>query len=191
MSTHGGNDARTRSDGEVGGTSTGASVTSRMAGTHPGTSPTGTQDTDTSDSSAAHAKHASPEPPLERYEERARILPAKTSAAATFALVFGLAALFSALTAVLAPLAVLFGVIGIVLGFAGLKMARRAGVTGKGVAIGGLLTAVLGLLLGGAVLAGAAVIVNDEQQLDRLQERLDDIRGDLPSAEQIGNDLTG
>lgn len=190
MTTHGGNDARTGTDGDASGTSTGASVTSRMAGTHDA----GTHDTDTHEThetaETTHGRHASPAPPVERYEERARILPAKTSAAAAFALVFGLAALFSALTAVLAPLAVLFGLLGIGLGIAGLKMAKRAGVTGKGVATGGLITAVLGLLLGGAVLAGLAVIVNDEQQLDRFQERIDDIRDDLPSAEEIGDELT-
>jgi hypothetical protein len=45
--------------------------------------------------------------------------PAKTSAAAVFALVFGLAALFCALTGILSPAAVLFGIIGIVLGSSG------------------------------------------------------------------------
>jgi heme O synthase-like polyprenyltransferase len=55
----------------------------------------------------------------------------KTSAAATFALVFGLAALFCALTAILSPAAVLFGVIGVVLGIVGLAMAKRPGVTAR------------------------------------------------------------
>ena len=183
MNLPGGHDARTRNDDTPVGTSTGADVTSRMAGTHESGHTDG-KHVDT------HDRHESTVRQAERYEERARILPAKTSAAAAFALVFGLAALFSALTAILAPLGVLFGLIGIVLGIAGLKMAKRAGVTGKGVAIGGLLTAVLGLLLGGAVLAGAAVVVNDEAQLDRVQQWIDDARADLPSTEQIENELT-
>lgn len=115
--------------------------------------------------------------------------PAKTSAAAVFSLVFGLAALFCALTGILSPAAVLFGLIGIVLGVVGLKMAKRVGVTGKGVAIGGLVTAVLGLLLGGAVLAGLAALVNDESQLDRLQNRIDDLRTELPSTDQLREEL--
>jgi len=114
---------------------------------------------------------------------------AKTSAAATFALVFGLAALFCALTAILSPAAVLFGVIGVVLGIAGLAMAKRPGVTGRGVAIGGLVTAVLGLLLGGAVLAGASVLVNDERRLDQLQNRVEDLRADLPSTDELRSEL--
>jgi len=57
--------------------------------------------------------------------------PAKTSAAAVFALVFGLAALFCALTAILSPAAVVFAVLGLILAVAGLKMANKPGVTGK------------------------------------------------------------
>jgi membrane-bound ClpP family serine protease len=115
--------------------------------------------------------------------------PAKTSAAAVFALVFGLAALFCALTAILSPAAVLFGVIGIVLGIVGLKMAKRVGVTGKGVAIGGLVTAVLGLLLGGAVIAGLSALVNDEQRLDQLQNQIDNLRSEVPSTDEVRQEL--
>ena len=115
--------------------------------------------------------------------------PAKTSAAAAFALVFGLAALFSALTAILAPLGVLFGIIGIILGIVGMKKAKILGVTGKGVALGGLITAVLGLLLGGAIMAGAAVLLNSESGLDRVQTELDRLRDNLPSSSEIRQEL--
>ena len=120
---------------------------------------------------------------------RTEVRPAKTSAAAVFALVFGLAALFCALTAILSPAAVVFGIIGIVLGIVGLKMAKRVGVTGKGVAIGGLVTAVLGLLLGGAVIAGLSALVNDEQRLDQLQNRIDDLRSEAPSTDELRPEL--
>ena len=120
---------------------------------------------------------------------RTEMRPAKTSAAAVFALVFGLSALFCALTGILSPAAVLFGLIGIVLGVVGLKMAKRVGVTGKGVALGGLVTAVLGLLLGGAVLGGLAALVNDERQLDRLQNRIDDLRTQVPSTDEVRSEL--
>lgn len=117
--------------------------------------------------------------------------PAKTSAAAVFGLVFGLAALFCALTGILAPAAVLFGIIGLVLAVVGLKMAKRIGVTGKGVAIGGLVTALLGLVLGGVVLAGVTAVVNDEQQLDRVQNYIDDARADLPSTDEVKDKIPG
>ncbi len=48
--------------------------------------------------------------------------PAKTIAAAVFALVFGLAALFCALTAILSPAAVVFAVLGLLLAVVGLRM---------------------------------------------------------------------
>jgi hypothetical protein len=170
MTSPGGNDPHAssarvgRAEPPPSGTATGADTTARMSGTQQVVRPTG--------------------------EHRDRDLSSfKTSAAAVFALVFGLAALFCALTAILAPAAVLFGIIGIVLGIVGLKMAKRPNVTGKGVAIGGLVTAVLGLLLGGAVLAGVAAVVNDEQMLDQLQTRLDNLRGELPSTAEIRQEL--
>ncbi len=48
---------------------------------------------------------------------------------------------------------------------------------------------VLGLLLGGAVLVGASVLVNDEQRLDQLQNRVDDLRADLPSTGELRDEL--
>ncbi|MDP9498159.1 MAG: DUF4190 domain-containing protein [Actinomycetota bacterium] len=113
------------------------------------------------------------------------LAPAKTSVAAAFALVFGLSALFCALTAILAPAAVVFGLIGLVLGIAGMRMAKRPGVTGRGVALGGLVTAVLGLLVGAAVLTGAAVVVNNENALNRIQSEVEQLQSQLPSANQV------
>lgn len=68
---------------------------------------------------------------------------AKTSAAAAFALVFGLSALITALLVVLSPVAVVFGLIAVVLGVVGIGRARanqvtgQQVVTGRGLAIGG------------------------------------------------------
>ena len=151
-------------DAPASGTAVGADTTARMAGTEQVVRPTGT--------GTGHP-----------------VTAAKTSAAAVFALVFGLAALFCALTGILSPAAVVFGVIGIVLGVVGLKMAKRVGVTGKGVAIGGLVTAVLGLLLGGAVIAGLSALVNDEQRLDQLQNRIDNLRSEAPSTDELREEL--
>ena len=155
-----------RVDTPASGTTVGANVHDRMTGSSTVVTPT---------------------PGVEGVEHRMR--PAKTSAAAAFALVFGLAALFCALTAILAPLGVLFGITGIILGIAGLKMARKVGVTGKGVALGGLITAVLGLLLGGAVLAGAAFLVNSPAGIDRVQTELDKLSNKLPSGSEVRSEL--
>jgi hypothetical protein len=105
---------------------------------------------------------------------------AKTSAAATFALVFGLSSLFTALLALLAPLGVVFGLIGLVLGIVGISKANQIDVTGKGVAIGGLVLSVLGLLLGIALLVGATIFVNSGG-LDQLEQRIQDVRGEIPT----------
>lgn len=173
MSAYGGQDrtssTRTgRADRAPSGTAAGADATDRMVG-------------------ADHPDYR--EDTGNNYEDRRRVLPAKTSAAAAFALVFGLAALFCALTAILSPAAVVFAVIGIILGIVGMKMAKRPGVTGKGVAIGGLVTAVLGLLLGGAVLAGAAALVNDERRLDQLQQQIDKLRDSAPATGELREQL--
>ena len=146
-------------------TSTGSDVTDRMSGTSHTIRPTGT------------------DRPVDTHATQG--LHHKTSAAAVFALVFGLSALFCALTGLLAPAAVLFGLIGIVLGVVGLKMSKRPGVHGHGVAVGGLVTAVLGLLLGGLVIAGAAALVNSDSQLDRISDKIDQLRDDVPSGQEI------
>ncbi|WP_018783864.1 DUF4190 domain-containing protein [Micromonospora sp. CNB394] len=104
---------------------------------------------------------------------------AKTSTAAALALVFGVAALFSVLTAILAWIGVVLAIVGVVLGIVGLKMAARPGVTGRGVAIGGLVLSVLALLLGLALGAGITTFLNDDSAVDRLQQQVDDLRDRL------------
>lgn len=118
---------------------------------------------------------AAPDHPLQ-----APTAPAKTSAAATFALVFGVAALISVLTAILASVGLLLGIIGVVLGVVGLRMASRPGVTGRGVAIGGLVLSALALLVGLALAAGITTFINNEGAVDRLERRVEDLRDNLP-----------
>jgi hypothetical protein len=172
MSTHDrpDHDRPVRTDPPASRTGAGADVTSRMTGTY------------------REEGHAVEGRPTDRSHG---VLAPKTSAAAVFSLVFGLAALFSALTAILAPAAVLFGIIGLIVAAAGFKMTKRPGVTGRGTTIGGLVTSLLGLLLGAAVLIGAAVVVNDEQQLDRIQNQVENLRNDLPSTQEIRDELPG
>lgn len=115
----------------------------------------------------------------------------KTAAAAVFGLVFGVAALFCALTGILAPAAVVLGLIGIVLAAVGLKTSRRPFVTGHGVAVGGLVTSVLGLLLGAAVLVGVTAIVNDQGAVDRISRYVDKAKANLPSGQEIKSQVPG
>lgn len=132
---------------------------------------------------AVGAHHGTPGTPVrgDRPEEhRLSIKPAKTSAAAAFALVFGVSALLSVLTVILSPLGLVLGLVGIVLGVVGMKMAGRIGVTGKGVAIGGLVLSVLAVLLAAAALIGITTVLNDDSAVARLEEQVQQLRDELP-----------
>jgi hypothetical protein len=107
--------------------------------------------------------------------------PAKTSAAAAFALVFGLTSFISALTGVLAPLAILFGIVGIVLGVIGRKKGAQAHLTGKGVATGGLVLGVIALLIGIAAVAGAVTVLVNPSLLDPVQQQFENLVNRLPT----------
>lgn len=111
--------------------------------------------------------------------------PAKTSAAAALALVFGLSALLATLTVLLTPLALVLSVIGLVLGVAGLKMAGRAFVTGKGLAVAGLVMSVLALLLSLTVVVGVSTFLNDQGAVDRLEQRVEGLRDQLPQDVEV------
>lgn len=109
--------------------------------------------------------------------------PAKTSVAAAFALAFGVAAFVLVLTILFSPVALVFGIIGIVLGIVGLRMARKTGVTGKGVAIGGLVLSVLSVLIVGALAIGLTTFLNNQGAVDRLERQIDQLRDNLPDVD--------
>jgi len=110
-----------------------------------------------------------------------RISPARTSVAAAMALVFGVSAMICVLSVVLFPVAFLLGIIGLILGVVGFKMAKRVGITGKGIAISGLLLSLVSLVLAGTVALGITTMLNDDAAVSRLEERVQDLRGELPS----------
>lgn len=104
-------------------------------------------------------------------------IQAKTSPVAAFALVFGLAGFIFALTGVLSPLAILFGIVGIVLGVMGRKKGLQPQLTGKGVATGGLVLAVLALLLGIIVVVGTVIGLSSPSVLGPVQEQFSNLTG--------------
>jgi hypothetical protein len=107
---------------------------------------------------------------------------ARTSAAAVFALVFGLIAFLAALTGLLAPVAVVFGLVGLILGVLGMRAGKRALTTGRGVAIGGLVLSVIALLLGIAAIVGVATTVsNNPQILDQITNLVNNARNQVPT----------
>jgi len=114
-------------------------------------------------------------------EQRAVTKPARTSVAAVFALIFGVLALFSVLIVILAPVGLVFGVIGLILGVVGLRRARRPGITGKGVAAGGLVLSVVAVLLAVAFAVGVVTVLNNQSAVDRLQHQVQNLRDKLPA----------
>jgi hypothetical protein len=83
------------------------------------------------------------------------------------ALVIGLLAATFGFLVIAAPAAILFGLIALVLGAMGMSKAGRLGGLHKGLALTGLLSGLLGLLLGIAVLIGGVTLFNQAQ--DELQ----------------------
>ncbi len=113
-------------------------------------------------------------------EHRTYTKPAKTSAAAAFALAFGAAALVAVLSVVLSPIGLVLGVIGIVLGIIGIRAAKKLGVTGRGVSIAGLVMSTLAVLLSVAALVGVTTFLNNESAVNRLEKQVENLRDDLP-----------
>ena len=117
--------------------------------------------------------------------EEHRVMPAKTSIAAVLALVLGLTSVYMLLTVLLAPVAIVLSIVGVILGVLGYRAARTMGVTGKGVAITGLILSILALAGGIVLVAGVTTYLNDEDAVQRLENWVQDIRDDLPQNVEI------
>ncbi len=103
----------------------------------------------------------------------------RTSAAAVFALVFGLSAVLCALSIILAPVALVLSCVGLVLGIVGMRMGRRYGVTGRGLAAGGLGLSILALLLSATIAAGITTVVNNRAAVDRINRQVQKLERNL------------
>ena len=71
----------------------------------------------------------------------------------TAALVVGVVSLVLAVLVIFAPLGALLGLIGVILAIVGITRANSGVATNRGHAVGGLVTAILGLLIGIAITA--------------------------------------
>ncbi len=112
----------------------------------------------------------------------ARDLPKiKTSAAAVFALIFGLSALLCVLTLIFSPLALPLGLVGLVLGVVGMKKAGLPHVTGKAVAVTGLVMSVLSLLILGTLVGGLFAFKDNKNVVDQLNRQLDRVSKQIPT----------
>ncbi|MGW4465071.1 hypothetical protein [Micromonospora sp. NPDC004704] len=106
---------------------------------------------------------------------------AKTSTAATFALVFGVSGLISSLTVILSVAGLILGIVGVILAVVALKITRRPGVTGRSIGIAGLVLSALAVLIAIAFAAGVSTFLNDRAAVNRLQQEVEDLRDELPT----------
>ena len=104
------------------------------------------------------------------------------------ALVIGLLAATFAFLVLSAPAAILFGLVAIVLGAMGMGKANRFGGLHKGLAITGIVSGLLGLLLGALTVFGGIQLFNQAQdeaqtnpeiqeRIDALEQQLQDVQG--------------
>ncbi|MFC9838767.1 DUF4190 domain-containing protein [Rhodococcus sp. NPDC127530] len=118
-------------------------------------------------------------------EERVVTKPARTSAAAAFALAIGVAAFVCVLIVILSPVGLVLGIIGVILGVLGLRAARRVGITGKGVAIAGLVLSALAIVISIAFAAGVVTVLNNEGAVDRIEQQVDQMRDKIPDHVEV------
>lgn len=116
----------------------------------------------------------------ENVVEEHRIKPAKTSTAAVFSLICGLTAVYAVLTVLLSPIGMVLSIVGLLLGYFGIRAARTMGVTGKGVAISGIVLSLIGLVGSIVIAAGVTFFLNDEDAVQRFENSVEDLRDDLP-----------
>lgn len=126
-----------------------------------------------------------PDRPVRDDRPGTTVMLVKTSAAAAFALAFGVAALLSVLSLVLSPLGLVFAVIGLILGIIGIGRASRPGLTGKGVAIAGLVTSVITLILIAVAAVGITTFLNDDEAVERLENRIEQLQDQAPEDVEI------
>lgn len=99
------------------------------------------------------------------------------------ALICGIAALVLFL---LFPLAIILGIVAIILGVVGIRRARQPAAGRKGMAVAGLITGGIGLVLALVVLSGFAVMMNNPEVRDSFErlregEDPDEVLEDLES----------
>ncbi len=162
-----------------GGTSSGRDVTGRMSGTQE----------PARDADLLDERNRRDEREVRVREEATTHI--KTSAAATFGLIFGLSALICALTAILAPVAIVLAIIGLIVAIVGIKKAKLPGITGGGVAKTGLVMSILALLLGIAVVVGASVLINNDAFLNKISDKVDQLKQSAPSGDQLKSQVPG
>ena len=85
------------------------------------------------------------------------------------------------LIVILSPVGLVLGIIGLILGVIGPRAARRVGITGKGVAIAGLVLSALAIVISIAFAAGVVTVLNNDSAVDRIEQEVDKIATNSPT----------
>ena len=114
-----------------------------------------------------------------------RIKRAKTSAAAATALAIGAAAFVLTLLVLFFPVALMLGVIGLLLAIVGFRATKKPGITGKAVALIGMLLSVVSIIFGAVYAAGVVTVLNDEAAVNRIEQQVQNLRDRLPNTVDV------
>jgi hypothetical protein len=109
-------------------------------------------------------------------ESRAVSRRGHTSPAATFSLIFGVVAAYTAVLVFLTPADIVLGVVAVLLGVVGMRVAAKPGVTGRWVAALGVLLGLGAILLGTLTATGTHTVLNGKGAVDRVQQQVDQWR---------------
>lgn len=132
--------------------------------------------------------HRRPEEPVaeptEDVVEERRVVTkrAHTSAAASFSLIVGVVAAYTALLVFAAPADIALGFLAVLLGLIGMRSASKVGVTGRWLAALGTLLGLGAILLGTLTMANVQTSLNDKGAVDRIQQQVDQWRNRVNDA---------
>lgn len=102
----------------------------------------------------------------------------------TASLVLGILAILGAVFFI----GLLFGVIGLVFGFIGRSRFKKGEATNGGVALAGIITSVVGILIGAAVVVFTVILVNSDD-FENLTDCIDAANGDQAELDQCNDDF--
>jgi hypothetical protein len=120
-------------------------------------------------------RHVDDRPSERHVDDRRTAGAVDGNGTAIASMVLGLLAATFAFTIAAAPAALIFGIIAIVLGIKGMSTANALGGLHKGLAVTGLVSGALGLLLALAIAVGAIAAFNQAQTDPALQQRINEL----------------
>ena len=123
-------------------------------------------------------------------ERRVVTKRAHTSPAATFSLITGVLAAYTAVLVFLSPADIVLGVAAVLLGLFGMRAASKVGVTGRWLAALGTLLGLGAILLGTLTLTDVHTSLNDKGAVDRMQQQVDQWRNRVTDA-NLSDGITG